>query len=942
MTESGPSERGGEFFTLVEALHAFRAGSLAGDPSDRALARAAGVSPTTIGVWLQGRRFPQDIGKVLVVVRMVQAAAVRRGAAIAGNGPAGLLDEDRWRAAYQREAQQRAGVISGGVEQAQAVRALAGRRIRVAEADLRLLGVHEAIRVAGVSDEVPPEYVSRDIDAAEFGVRSKVAAASRRGGFVLLVGGSSVGKTRSAAEAVKAVLPEWWLVQPAGPAEVARLAEAPPAQTVVWLDELERYLDGEHGLTGGAMRALLSAPRPVVIIGTLWPDRYTIYATVPAPGTDPYARERDVLCLAAVARVGPAFSTAERGRARATAARDPRLRIALEAAGYGLTQTLAAAPQLVARWEDARTASPYGWAVLTAALDAARLGARAPLSADFLHAAAPGYCTSQQQAEAPENWFEEALVYASGKLYGAVAALSPAGAGMGQVAGYTVADYLVQHASRERRYAPVPVSTWDAALTYIRDAADTGRLAASASNRLLYRYAIPLYKHTAETGNWFDAGKLADLLTECGDLDEAEQVLRARVQAGDGHGTYQLAELLAKRGDLDGLRARAGEGDRDAAWRVADLLAERGDLDGLRTRADAGDQASAWHLADLLVKRGDLNELRVRAGEGDHSAAWRMAELLAKRGDLDEAVQILRARVEAGDWHAAYRAAELQAQLGDLDGLCARTDEGDEDAAIWLAGLLARRGDLDGLRDRADQGDYVAAGRVAELLAKRGEVDRLRARAEAGDGAAAVWLAGLLARRGDVDGLRARADEGDEHAARELAGLLAERGDLDEAAQIMRARAEAGDRAAAMRLAELLAKRGDVDGLRARAEAGDAAAAGRLVGLLAERGDLDGLAARADDSDSRAARELAGLLAEHGDVDRLRARADEGDVDAARELAGLLAGRGDLDGLRARTDAGDRIAARQLIDLLSEQGRGKEAALLRQHGLNPDGSIPAE
>ena len=224
MSESGPPGRGGEFFTLVEALRVFRAGPLAGDPSDRALARAAGVSPTTIGDWLQGRRFPQDIGKVLAVVRMVRAAAVRRGAAIAGNGPAGLLDEDRWRAAYQREAQRRAGVISGGVEQAQAVRALAGRRVRVAEADLRLLGVHEAIRVPGVSDEVPPEYVPRDIDAAEFGVRAKVAAAARRGGFVLLVGGSSVGKTRSAAEAVKAVLPEWWLVHPAGPAEVATLA----------------------------------------------------------------------------------------------------------------------------------------------------------------------------------------------------------------------------------------------------------------------------------------------------------------------------------------------------------------------------------------------------------------------------------------------------------------------------------------------------------------------------------------------------------------------------------------------------------------------------------------------------------------------------------------------------------------------------------------------
>ena len=229
---------------------------------------------------------------------------------------------------------------------------------------------------------------------------------------------------------MKALLPDWWLVHPAGPAEIAALAAAPAPRTVVWLDELQRYLDGEHGLTGGVVRALLNGPHPAVIIGTLWPDRYTAYTTVPGPGgADPRAREREVLDLAAVVRIGPAFSPAEQDRARAAAARDRRLRIALEAAGYGLTQTLAAAPQLVARWQDAQTASPYGWAVLTAALDAARLGARAPLSTDLLRAAAVGYCTSQQQAEAPDNWFEQALAYATGKLHGAAAALSPAGAG---------------------------------------------------------------------------------------------------------------------------------------------------------------------------------------------------------------------------------------------------------------------------------------------------------------------------------------------------------------------------------------------------------------------------------------------------------------------------------------------------------------------------------
>ena len=180
------------------------------------------------------------------------------------------------------------------------------------------------------------------------------------------------------------MLPDWWLVHPAGAAEVAALAQAPMPRTVVWLDELQRYLGGEHGLTGGVMRALLDARHPTVIVGTMWPDRYTTYAAVPAPsGGDPHGREREVLDLADVVRIGPEFSAAEQGRARASAARDRRLQVAPKSAGYGLTQTLAAAPELVARWEDAQTTSPYAWAVLTAALDAARLGSRAPLSAEF-------------------------------------------------------------------------------------------------------------------------------------------------------------------------------------------------------------------------------------------------------------------------------------------------------------------------------------------------------------------------------------------------------------------------------------------------------------------------------------------------------------------------------------------------------------------------------
>jgi len=253
---------------------------------------------------------------------------------------------------------------------------------------------------------------------------------------------------------------------------------------------LQRHLGGANALTAGTIRALLMAPAPVVLVGTLWPEWYTAYTARPDLGEqDPYRREREVLELAEVVRVNARFSSAELARAEDAAAEDDRIRAALTVSDYGLTQALAAAPQLVSRWEDANV---YAKAVLTAAVDAVRLGAPPPLGAELLRAAAPGYCSPREKAEAPTNWFEAALGYATETLHGAAAALAPVGAGMGQTAAYAVADYLLQHATRQRRYEPTPAAAWEALIEHTHDAAHLARLAESADDRLPYSYAITL------------------------------------------------------------------------------------------------------------------------------------------------------------------------------------------------------------------------------------------------------------------------------------------------------------------------------------------------------------------------------------------------------------------------------------------------------------------
>jgi tetratricopeptide (TPR) repeat protein len=759
--------------------------------------------------------------------------------------------------------------------------------------------VHAAIQVKGEEGELPP-YVPRDLDAD---LRAAVTASADSGGFVLLVGGSSVGKTRALCEAVREDLAEWWLLHPADTAVLEAFAAQPTARTVVWLDELQRYLDHPGGLPVGVLRTLLTAG--VVVVATLWPDEYNTRTVPRIPGQpDPCANDRELLGLARMVSVPEVLSRDERRRAE-TLATDLRIRTALDTPDAGFAQVMAAGPALVNHWENAPANQCYGKAVITAALDARRVGATAHVTREFLNAAAPAYLTPAQRATAPVDWLDHAMAYATTPLHGAASTLAPVPAGMGRIGGYAVADYLYQHARGVRRAEQLPDSAWQALLDH-HDPKDAFHLGEHAQRRGQHHYAEALYRFATDGGDEIiGAVRLALSLADRGRTADSIGVLRAHPGDEIGleleAGIDLLARQLLGQGDVEGavaiLRFGAEAGNKRSSEELGRLLAKQGQIEQaiavLRPHADAGSDAGL--LDALLAKQGQLDELRQRAEAGDEVAAV----CLARQGQVEEAIVFLRQRADAGSRGAPRRLADLLAELGRVEEAIAVLGEhaaaGNGFVSERLVDLLVEEGRveeaIDFLRPHADAGQWLDAVRLVGLLAKQGQVEELQQRADAGDSIARIALAHLLETQGRIEEavalLRSHADAGDVTTADWLARMLAKHGRMQDAIGVLRPHADAGSDLAAGQLASLLAQQGNVQELRERADAGDPNAADRLAGLLTERGDVDELRQRANAGDQIAATRLARLLAERGDIDELKLEVAAGTPRAAELLRSL-------------------------------------------------------
>ena len=263
-----------------------------------------------------------------------------------------------------------------------------------------LLGVHPstpapadvAAQAGGSVPERVPAYIPRDVDVE---LRKRVAS----GGFVLLVGDSTAGKSRAAYEAL-AALPEHLLIVPhnhdAVPAAVIKAASV--RRCVLWLDDLENYL-GSGGLTRANIGRFLAGKRSHrVIIATIRAaEEARIISESAGEETGWQSRNQasEVLEQAQRIQLLRMFSPLEKERARANTW-DPRIADALaHADDYGVAEYLAAGPVLMRDWEDAWSPNtdprapsyPRGAALIAAAVDIRRGGYISPLPRSLLEEA---------------------------------------------------------------------------------------------------------------------------------------------------------------------------------------------------------------------------------------------------------------------------------------------------------------------------------------------------------------------------------------------------------------------------------------------------------------------------------------------------------------------------------------------------------------------------
>ncbi|MFI7195113.1 tetratricopeptide repeat protein [Nocardia nova] len=674
------------------------------------------------------------------------------------------------------------------------------------------LGIHPAAPPPSEGPAAPPSnglpaYVRRHHDRILADVIAAAASGSSK--LAILVGGSSVGKTRACWEAIQPLSDQGWhLWHPLAPARaeaaVAALKHVRP-KTVVWLDEAHQYL-GMGGGNGERLAAelaelLIDANRaPILILCTLWPEYANRYSGPPrGDRVDLHAQARTLIAHRRII-VPDKFDAAAISVARSLAnAGDKQLAGSLRRATDGyITQDLAGGPELVHRY---RSAKPAARSILQAAMDARRLGIGTAIPLVFLENAAEGYLTETEYDALSDEWFERAIAELARPVHGDLSPLrrirtrqprQPPGSPVAQALPvgregpvYRLADYLEQLGRRERVAECPPASFWHAAYDHLSDPEELSRLAKAALRRYRLQWAYYLQRASGlvnETGSGVQAD-VVRLLEISGDSAGADMLVRDEAAAGQ---VWALLRLAAQ--------AECASNTKDAAQHLT-AAAETGHLGALvrllHLRKDSGDTHEVQRLTHLIATRtgrppsyfpmmwlsreGRCRYIFTAPTLATQTSSDGHVEVLFKSSDAteDSAAEALLERArrerEAGELEESEQLARQAADLADAQFLPtalwflieSRLSAGDTEGAVELAQRAEDAGNTDTFTELADilveDGDYPGAERLLWRAIGSGSnyalVELAELRRRTGDTTEAEALANRAIIDGEVSGL---------------------------------------------------------------------------------------------------------------------------------------------------------------------------------------------
>jgi tetratricopeptide (TPR) repeat protein len=858
---------------------------------------------------------------------------------------------------------------------------------RVTDVEMYDIGVSPAKPTGG--DPARRPYSPRRVDA-------ELSEALGRERFIVLIGDSKSGKSRTMLELLRRDRPRARLLVPrAGPPGLAALRKLsfPDAgdQVVIWLDDLDLFL-GPHGIDLKVLSNLRDRGRDTLVVGTIKTKRYEdLRRTEGEVGRT----ARLVLGRAREVWLERLLGDDERREAR-------KLYPDEDFAEWGIGEQMVAAPELERLYRAAPGTDPLAWAILQATVDWRRIGMDRPIPPDVLRDLSYRYALSTGLA-GPDD-FEASLRWVMQEVAGSIALVRRIE--RRGVVGYEAFDYVVALADGQGAAGgqPIEAYAWDTAaeigapmellgvafalltrgdLPRAREAAD--RAHRTATDEMTRIWAAQLLGELTFAEG--DAQAARDLFYEVIDGPAPEVASFARLNLGVV--LLTLGEWEAARPMLEAVLdtehpeltalAKAQLGGLILTEQGQEQTAVPGQVRGPGDISTIGDFLNGERMAQArrqLVPLAQINLSNLLMNRGELGRAQALLEE-ALTSNSAEVVPLAKANlgsllVNVGDEERGRALLTEAAESADLNArLAARTTLG------WLA---AQAGDQELLAEVAGTGFPEHAARAADLLGDvrvaSGDLDGAREayrRAMATGHSfwapvAAIDLATLEAQAGHIEAARELLTEVTRDANRELAlratDLLGDQyhwqGDLEAAAAAYREVIEADhpywSAIARIDLGMLLASDEDHDGALREIEPAArsanptiAAGAHLYLGLIrASRGD----AAPAREHFARAAESpnpsvalaaqfnTAKLAAEAGDIDEAVAFTREVLAGCEREdPASVPVVRGYLSAMLLRR--GDLDEAIPLLSEGDETGEYEQAFLAEGESLFVAGEVDA-